>query len=142
MLKTILLQRLSSDDNLMDMIKTKIEHGLDALLELNGVVMVVDPSGQHWVKFVVHRVPCSVERPHGLNYSLTLHAANGERLIGFDNAHSITEKRGALRTTKIEQDHKHGLHTIKPYEYSDAATLLADFWKEVDIVLKQRGITS
>ena len=124
------------------MIKQNIEHGLDSLLELNGVTMIVDPSGQHWVKFVVHRVPYTPEKPHGLDYSLTLHAANGERLVGFDNAHPVTEKRGAARATKSENDHKHRLHIIKPYEYADAATLLVDFWNEVEIVLKQRGIVT
>jgi hypothetical protein len=28
---------------------------------------------------------------------------------------------------------------VKPYAYSDAAKLLADFWVEVDRVLKERG---
>ena len=32
------------------------------------------------------------------------------------------------------------LRTIRPYDYQDAATLLADFWAEVDAVLKQRGV--
>lgn len=123
------------------MTKPKIEQGLDALLELDGTTMVVDPQGRHWVKFVARRVPCSSERPHGLSYSLTLHAADGERLVGFDNAHAVTEKRGVSRLTKTEHDHKHKNNTIKHYEYSDAATLLADFWSEVDRVLKQRGIT-
>jgi hypothetical protein len=38
------------------------------------------------------------------------------------------------------QDHKHRLRTVRPYEYKDAATLLADFWTEVDAVLKERGV--
>jgi hypothetical protein len=29
---------------------------------------------------------------------------------------------------------------IRPYEYRDAATLLADFWSEVDAVLKEKGV--
>ena len=119
---------------------TNVDRGLDALLELDGTVMVIDPTGHHWVKFVVRRVPHSLERPHGLSYSLTLHAANGERLIGFDNAHAVKEKRGVSRITRETNDHKHGLRTIKPYEYHDAATLLIDFWNEVDITLKQRGV--
>jgi hypothetical protein len=27
-----------------------------------------------------------------------------------------------------------------PYDYTDAATLLADFWTEVDAVLKEKGV--
>ena len=40
------------------------------------------------------------------------------------------------------QDHRHRLRTIKPYEYQDAATLLADFWSVVDAVLRERGVIS
>jgi hypothetical protein len=124
------------------MVVSKTEHGLDILLDLDGRTMVVDPVGSHWVKFVVRRVPCSPERPHGLSYSLTLHAADGERLFGLDNAHAVAEKRGASRMTKTEYDHQHRQRTTKFYEYTDAATLLVDFWSEVDRILKQRGATS
>jgi len=34
----------------------------------------------------VARVGVTPERPHGIKYSLTLHAPDGTRLIGFDNA--------------------------------------------------------
>jgi hypothetical protein len=68
---------------------------LDVLLDLDGQVLVVDPKGGHWVRFVVTRVPMSTEKPHGLDYSLTLHGPEGERLVGFDNAHPVArQKRG------------------------------------------------
>jgi len=55
--------------------------------------------------------------------------------VGFDNAHPVgKQKRGEA------QDHRHRTRTVKPYDYSDAATLLADFWTEVDTVLKERGV--
>ena len=57
--------------------------GLDTLLDLDGQVYVVDPTSNHWVKFSVKQVEPSPERPHGLSYSLTLHADDGERLVGF-----------------------------------------------------------
>jgi hypothetical protein len=108
---------------------------LDVLLELDGQVLVVDPDGAYWVKFTVTTVPESPEKPHGLNYSLTLHGPKGERLVGFDNAHPVGgRKRG------FPQDHRHRLRTISPYEYRDAATLLADFWTCVDAVLRERGV--
>ncbi|MGH7052860.1 MAG: hypothetical protein ACREFA_03465 [Stellaceae bacterium] len=44
---------------------------LDVLLDLDGQVLVVDPAGGHWVRFVVTRVPVSLEKPHGVDYSLT-----------------------------------------------------------------------
>jgi hypothetical protein len=65
------------------------DHSLDTLLDLNGQVFVVDPDGRHWVKFSVQRVDPTPERPHGLNYSLTLHDESGARLVGFDNAHTV-----------------------------------------------------
>jgi hypothetical protein len=108
---------------------------LDTLLDLDGLTFVVDPEGGHWVRFVITKVPPTPERPQGLDYSLTLHGRNGERLVGFDNAHPVgKQKRGA------PQDHHHRIRTVKPYDYTDAATLLADFWKEVDAVLKERGV--
>ena len=57
---------------------------LDTLLDLDGQVLVVDPDGGHWGRFVVTRVAASCEKPHGLDYSLTLHGPEGERLVGFD----------------------------------------------------------
>ena len=69
------------------------DHGLDTLLDLDGQVYVVDPTSNHWVKFSVKRVEPSGERSHGLSYSLTLHAEDGERLVGFDNAHHVRTSR-------------------------------------------------
>ena len=59
------------------------DHTLDVLLDIDGEVLVVDPEGGHWVRFVVTRVEASPEKPHGLDYSLTLHGPDGERLVGF-----------------------------------------------------------
>jgi Family of unknown function (DUF6516) len=108
---------------------------LDVLLDLDGQVLVVDPEGGHWVRFVVTQVPASPSKPHGIDYTLTLHGPDGERLVGFDNAHPVArQRRGA------PQDHRHRLRSIRPYEYRDAATLLADFWETVDAVLRERGV--
>lgn len=107
---------------------------LDVLLDLDRQVLVVDPEGGHWVRFVVTRVPVSPEKPHGIDYSLTLHGPNGDRLVGFDNAHPVgSQERGE------PQDHRHRLRTIGPTN-RDAATLLADFWSTVDAVLRERGV--
>ena len=114
---------------------------LDVLLDLNGQVLVVDPEGGHWVRFVVTRVPVSPEKPHGIDYLLTLHGPDGERLVGFDNAHPVAKQRRGE-----PQDHRHtpakpGRRlTTRGYEYSDAATLLADFWTTVDAVLRAKGV--
>lgn len=105
-----------------------------------GQVLVVDPAGRHWVKFKVKRVPHSCERSHGLSYSLTLHDEAGQRLVGFDNAHAVRLASGAGSRQRKRKNHKHRLRTVRPYDYEDAATLLADFWAEVDAVLKERGV--
>ena len=55
---------------------------LDVLLDLDGQVLVVDPEGGHWVRFVATRVPVSSEKLHGLDYSLTLHGPEAERRSG------------------------------------------------------------
>lgn len=108
---------------------------LDALLDLDGQVLVIDEAG-YWVRFVVNRVPASAKKPHGLDYALTLHAPDGERLAGFDNAHPVAGKR------RDEQDHRHRLRTVKPYAWRDAATLVADFWAEVEAVMREKGVWS
>ena len=116
------------------------DSGLDALLPLDGEVFFIDPHADHWVKFEVKRIAATVERPHGLRYSLTLHARDGERLVGFDNAHPVTSGSGPGAKRSAAFDHKHRLRTIRPYEYSDAASLLEDFWKEVEAALAERGV--
>ena len=108
---------------------------LDVLLLLDGQTLIIDPDGKYWVRFVVKQVPLSLDRPHGLSYSLTLHDETGARLVGFDNAHAAPAKKGRAR--RVTKDHRHRLRTIRPYEYRDAATLLADFWAEVEAERKK-----
>ena len=85
------------------------------------------------------RSEATPERPHGLAYSLTLHDPDDTRLVGFDNAHPVRERRGPGTRRREARDHRHRLRTIRPYEYKVAATLLEDFWREVDEVLRERG---
>ena len=117
---------------------THNDPGLDILLDLDGVSSGVDPDGAFLVRFIVKLVPASPARPHGLSYSLTLHDETGKRIVGFDNAHP--DSVGTRRRRRVEQDHWHRFSATRPYEYRDAATLLADFWAEVDAVLKERGV--
>lgn len=113
------------------------DHSLDSLLELDGVFYAID--GSFWVKFVVKQVPATAEKPHGLDYSLTLHDGEGERILGFDNAHPISEGAGPGARTRIEYDHKHKGERVRFYDYKDAGTLVIDFWTEVDKILEQRS---
>ena len=57
--------------------------GLEYLLGLNGNTEVQNDVG-YWVKMEVSSVDVTTERPHGIRYSLTLHAPDNTRLIGFD----------------------------------------------------------
>ena len=114
------------------------DRSLDTLLDLHAQTLFVDEVG-HWVKFLVRRTEVTAEQPHGLSYSLTLHAPDGTRLVGFDNTHPVRDRRGPGKEKRRENDHRHRLRTIRPYDYMDAATLLEDFWKEVDSVLKEKG---
>lgn len=113
---------------------------LDALLGLDGQVYVIDPDGDHWVRFVVREVPVTPAKPHGLDYSLTLHGPDGDRLVGFDNAHPVRTGSGPGGRTARAHDHKHRLRTVRPYDYRDAAKLLEDFWGEVDALLRDKGV--
>jgi hypothetical protein len=113
--------------------------GMETLLLLDGETFVVDADGLCWVKFVVKRVNASAERPQGLSYSLTLHDEDGARLLGFDNAHPVREGAGPGARTRIEYDHRHAGERVRFYVYGDAATLLEDFWAEVDEILTRRS---
>jgi uncharacterized protein DUF6516 len=116
------------------------DHGLDSLLELDGLVLFVDEAGNYSVKFVVKVTEVTTQRPHGLSYSLTLHGKNGERIVGFDNAHTVSEGSGPGKRQKAAYDHKHVGGRVRAYEYADAASLLEDFWVAVDAALKKEGV--
>ena len=105
-----------------------IDHTLEVLLDLVGVYAF--PDGR-WVKTEARRVPRTEHQPFGVKYSLTLHDRNGERILGYDNAHGIAGHR------RVAWDHKHQLDQIRPYRYMDAATLLADFYADVDRLFEQ-----
>jgi hypothetical protein len=78
--------------------------------------------------------------PHGLRYSLTLHGPEGSRLVGFDNAHPVSSTAGPGRRSRARHDHRHRYGQTRPYVYKDAATLVRDFWAEVEAVLHDRGV--
>ncbi len=113
----------------------------EALLDLDGQILVLDAKGSYVVRFFVQSVEPSPERPHGLNYSLTFHGSRGQRLIGFDNAHSMRRSRGPGGKPAGPADHRHFDDEARPYRYKDAATLLADFWATVDTYLKEKGVS-
>ena len=46
----------------------------------------------------------------------------------------------SVKRVESSPERPHGLRTIRPYEYKDAAALLLDFWAEVNAVLEERGV--
>src|ERR1700736_4703129 len=91
---------------------------LEVLLDLDGQEFTFEPPG-YSVKFKVSRVPATPERPHGISYALTLHAPNGMRLVGFDNARlARTGRRSPGTGSPASRGHRLG--TTRPYHYSDA----------------------
>ena len=107
---------------------------LDTLLNIDGQVLVIDEAG-YWVKFVVHQVPATTDKPHGLDYTLTLHGPDGERLVGFDNAHQV-----AGQGRDAAKDHKHRLRMARLCDYTGAGALVAAFWNEVESVMREKGV--
>ena len=51
------------------------DDALERLLDLDGFLAEV--GGGFWIKIVAQRVPPDVKRPHGIDYSLTLHEPAG-----------------------------------------------------------------
>ena len=114
---------------------TNKDFGLENLLALNGDRYFVDDKGELEVIFKVALVAVTPEMPHGLKYSLMLLNARNERVICFDNAHSVRQGSGPGKKRLIQFDHKHIRNRVTPYDFKDAATLLQDFWKAVDTLL-------
>jgi len=118
------------------------DHTLEFLLAFDGLI--------HWLengyslRFVIKKVNQTPTRPHGLDYSFTLHDGEGKRILGFDNAHPVRRPSGKYKKKAATADHWHRAAADKgrPYKFVDADTLLADFFKEVYRELEKRKISS
>jgi hypothetical protein len=107
--------------------------GLDYLLDLHREIYEV--GGGWWVAIRAVKVEPSEDRPHGLQYSITLHNPKGERALGYDNAHAV-----AVSKKKRVFDHRHYRGRSRPYVFRSPADLLVDFWRDVEAVLKEEGV--
>jgi hypothetical protein len=116
------------------------EYALEFLLAFDGRIHHLEEG--NWIKFEIKRVKATSERPHGLSYSLTLHAPDGTRLIGFDNAHGVPATGSRFKRRPAASDHWHRTQADpgRPYAFKDAETLIDDFFDEVERVLCERGI--
>jgi hypothetical protein len=105
--------------------------GLQYLLDLHRETYEV--GGGWWVTIRATLVEPSEERPHGLQYSLTLHNPKGERILGYDNAHAVERRERRF-------DHRHHRKRAGLYEFRSPADLLEDFWRDVEAILKEEGV--
>lgn len=107
------------------------DYALEALLDLDGYIAELGEG--YWVKIEAKRVEQDKRKPHGIKYPLTLHDPKGERILGYDNAHSVPFKP-SIKT----HDHMHKGSKIINYAYKNAAQLLEDFWKDIDRILGRK----
>jgi Family of unknown function (DUF6516) len=116
------------------------EYTLEFLLAFDGHVHHLE--GGYRLKFEIRRVDSTPARPHGLSYSFTLHAPDGTRLIGFDNAHAVPAAGSRFKISPEASDHWHRTEhdSGRPYKFTDAATLIDDFFDEAERVLRERGV--
>lgn len=115
----------------------KRDTGLDNLLDLAGETIAHDDGT--WIKIEARLLDKpTVDRPHGIKYSLTLHDRDGRRLLGFDNAHAVgSGRRGSYAGRRVEFDHKHTGEKVVPYQFQSAEQLLLDFFAAVDRFLSE-----
>jgi Family of unknown function (DUF6516) len=118
---------------------TETAYGLEFLLAFDGRIHHLEKG--YWLKFAIRRVETSKQRPHGLSYAFTLHAPDGTRLVGFDNAHGAAGRSGFMaRSAATDHWHRTEHDPGRPYAFKDAETLIEDFFNEVERVLGERGI--
>src|SRR5256885_188107 len=111
------------------------EYGLEFLLAFDGRIHHLEDG--YWIKFEIERLKATRERPHGLSYSFTLHAPDGTRLVGFDNAHGVPAKGSRFKPKPSASDHWHRTERDpgRPYQFKNAEGLIDDFFGEVERVL-------
>jgi hypothetical protein len=115
------------------------DHGLELLLAYDGRVEHL--PGGYALRFVIRREEPTAARPHGLRYSFTLHDPSNRRILGFDNAHGVKPLgRNTRRLSAHDHWHRDAADTGRPYAFVDAATLLEDFYREAERMLRDRGI--
>ena len=118
------------------------DHGLEFLLAFDARIHLLEKG--YWLKFEIKRVDTETARPHGLRYSFTLHAPSGKRLLGFDNAHAVPALGSRFKPEPVVHDHWHRTENDpgRPYRFTDAETLVEDFFVEVERVLQAHGVSS
>lgn len=109
------------------------------LLDLNDEEIVYD--GGFVARFKVIEIEATPEKPHGISYSLTFHAADGRRLMGYDNAHRVAHRGGRFvsRQTAFDHWHRDESDEGRLYRFDTAEKLIADFFDEIERILKEQN---
>ena len=115
--------------------------GLEYLLDLH--LSKIGYDNGYWVTMRIVEIAPDSGRPFGVQYSLTLHDGKDDRVLGFDNSHSMDIATGPARKSKRPDafDHidRRGRNSI-PYKFTTPYKLIEDFFVAVDEVLKQEGM--
>jgi uncharacterized protein DUF6516 len=116
------------------------EHALEFLLAFNGRIHWYE--GGYHLRFIIERVQPTDARPHGLNYSFSLHDPDGRRILGFDNAHRVPEPGSKFKKMPEQADHWHRTENDegRPYQFESAERLIDDFFEQVERALQERGV--
>lgn len=121
--------------------RKSVVSGIEYLLDLH--LSKIGYDNGYWVTIRVSKVEPDAGRPHGLQYSLTLHDQNDDRVLGFDNSHPIDVATGPARKSRRPEPFDHidrrGRKSI-PYEFTTPYKLVEDFFNAVNEVLKQEGM--
>lgn len=114
---------------------------LEVLLALDGASFETAPGVI--VEFTARRTDTTPERPHGLSYAFVLRdKSGGLPWVRFDNAHAVEKPGTGYGRKPTAYDHWHRTERDKgrPYNFTTAAQLLEDFWREVKRTLDEKGI--
>ena len=117
------------------------DYGIETLLNLHGWTDEV--GGGFWISVKAFRVPPDDCRPHGINYSLSMHHPRGKRIVGYDNAHWPRIGSGPARKSQQRSrggDHRHFREKITWYEFESPGKLMEDFWNDVQTILEEEGV--
>ena len=116
------------------------EHTLEFLLAFAGRRHWY--AGGYYAKFEIKRVLPTRQRPHGLRYRSRCTTRREHGLVGFDNAHGVPAagSRFSKRPTAADHGHQTEDDPGRPYAFTDAATLVDDFFDEIERVLTDRGV--
>ena len=124
------------------MINLDEEAELELLLSLDG--QSYEAAIGYVVEFSVTRTEKTAERPHGISYSLVFRPRHGTPFVRFDNAHAVERLGGRFVKSARAFDHWHrtARDSGRPYEFTTATRLLADFWAAVKRAMTEMEIAN